>query len=61
MPVLFGRLPGDGTDFAFLPSLAFALILLTNLILLIGTLRARRILPPPETAAAQIPVEDMMA
>jgi cell volume regulation protein A len=50
-----------GTDFAFLPSLAFALILLTNLILLIGTLRARRILPQPETAAAQVPVENMMA
>jgi len=50
-----------GTDFAFLPSLAFALILLTNLILLIGTLRARRILPQPETAVAQVPVENMMA
>jgi NhaP-type Na+/H+ or K+/H+ antiporter len=49
-----------GADFAFLPSLAFALILLTNVILLIGTLRARRLFPQV-TVPAQIPVEDMMA
>jgi potassium/hydrogen antiporter len=49
-----------GTDFAFLPSLAFALILLTNVILLIGTLCASRALPAEETAPAQGAVEDMM-
>jgi potassium/hydrogen antiporter len=38
-----------GTDFAFLPSLAFAVILLTNLILLVGTIRARN-LPAPTDA-----------
>ena len=32
-----------GTGFAFLPSLAFAVILLTNLILLVGTIRARHL------------------
>jgi cell volume regulation protein A len=36
-----------GADFAFLPSLAFAVILITNLALLIGTLRARRFFPEP--------------
>jgi potassium/hydrogen antiporter len=50
-----------GTDFVFLPSLAFALILLTNIILLIGTLRARRAFPKEETTPAQVRVEDMMA
>lgn len=44
-------LEARGTQFDFLPSLAFAVILLTNLVLLIGTLRARR-LPGPETAVA---------
>jgi potassium/hydrogen antiporter len=34
-----------GRDFAFLPSLAFAVVLLSNLALLIGTIRARN-LPP---------------
>jgi potassium/hydrogen antiporter len=48
-----------GADFAFLPSLAFALILLTNLILLIGTLRARRLFPQ-ETVPVRVPVEDLM-
>lgn len=41
-------LEARGTDFAFLPSLAFAVILFSNLILLIGTFRARH-LPAPET------------
>jgi cell volume regulation protein A len=40
-----------GTDFAFLPSLAFAVILLTNLILLVGTIRARN-LPAPTDATS---------
>ncbi len=43
-------LEARGSDFAFLPSLAFAVVLLSNLALLIGTIRARN-LPPsaPET------------
>jgi cell volume regulation protein A len=40
-----------GASFAFLPPLAFAVILLTNLVLLIGTFRARN-LPVPEVKAA---------
>jgi potassium/hydrogen antiporter len=36
-----------GSDFAFLPSLAFAVVLLSNLALLIGTIRARNL--PPST------------
>ncbi|MGB8476983.1 MAG: cation:proton antiporter [Candidatus Acidiferrum sp.] len=40
-----------GPDFEFLPSLAFAIILITNLALLIGTLRARRFFPEPLPAA----------
>ena len=39
-------LEARGTDFEFLPSLAFAVILLTNLILLVGTIRARNVPPP---------------
>ena len=47
-----------GANFEFLPSLAFAVILMTNLALLIGSLRARRLftepLPaPPEPAGPQ--------
>jgi cell volume regulation protein A len=47
-----------GVDFEFLPSLAFAVILITNLALLIGTLRARQLFPeplpaPPEPAGPQ--------
>jgi hypothetical protein len=38
-------LEGRGSDFAFLPSLAFAVVLLTNLTVLIGTIRARNLLP----------------
>lgn len=40
-----------GTVFAFLPSLAFAVVLLSNLTVLIGTVRARN-LPPPAPAAS---------
>jgi potassium/hydrogen antiporter len=48
-----------GVDFEFLPSLAFAVILITNVALLIGTLRARRLFPEtppvaPEAAAPEI-------
>ncbi len=47
-----------GADFEFLPSLGIAVILLTNLALLIGTLRARQLFPeplpaPPEPAGPQ--------
>jgi NhaP-type Na+/H+ and K+/H+ antiporter len=38
-------LEARGADFAFLPSLAFAVILLSNLTLLIGTVRAGKMLP----------------
>jgi len=43
-----------GADFAFLPSLAFAVIVITNLALLIGTLRARRLFPEPVPPAAEL-------
>ena len=36
-------LEARGAEFAFLPSLAFALILLTNAVLLVGTVRARNL------------------
>jgi cell volume regulation protein A len=43
-------LEARGRDFAFLPSLAFAVVLLSNLSLLIGTIRARRLpTPTPQT------------
>jgi CBS-domain-containing membrane protein len=42
-----------GADFAFLPSLAFTVILITNLALLIGSLRARRLFPVPPPAAPE--------
>ena len=45
-------LEARGADFAFLPSLAFALVVLTNLVLLVGTVRARN-LPPPEPEAVK--------
>jgi cell volume regulation protein A len=44
-------LEARGASFAFLPPLAFAVILLTNLVLLIGTFRARN-LPVPEVKSA---------
>jgi len=46
-------LEARGPKFEFLPSLAFAVILLTNLILLIGTIRARNLPAPDLEAAAQ--------
>ncbi len=36
-------LEARGATFEFLPSLAFAVVLLTNLILLVGTIRARHL------------------
>jgi potassium/hydrogen antiporter len=42
-----------GADFEFLPSLAFAVILITNLALLVGSLRARRLFPEPHAAAPE--------
>ncbi|MGB2623362.1 MAG: cation:proton antiporter [Candidatus Acidiferrum sp.] len=52
-------LEARGVEFGFLPSLAFAVILITNLALLIGTLRAKRLFPEvaaaaPETSGPQI-------
>jgi len=43
-----------GPQFEFLPSLAFAVILLTNLVLLIGTVRARKL---PELVEPQVSEE----
>jgi cell volume regulation protein A len=48
-----------GAEFEFLPSLAFAVILITNLAVLIGSLRARRLFPEslpasPEPAIPEI-------
>jgi len=42
-----------GADFTFLTSLAFAVILITNVALLIGSLRARRLFPEPPPAAPE--------
>jgi len=42
-----------GAEFEFLPSLAFAVILITNLALLIGSLRARKLFPEPLPAAPE--------
>jgi hypothetical protein len=46
-----------GAIFEFLPSLVFAIILITNLALLIGSLRARRIVPatPPSASEPDVP------
>jgi potassium/hydrogen antiporter len=43
-------LEARGPTFEFLPSLAFAVVVLSNLILLVGTVRAQQL--PPETAQA---------
>jgi potassium/hydrogen antiporter len=43
-----------GANFAFLPSLAFAVVLLTNLIVLVGTIRARK-LPTPGAPELGVP------
>jgi hypothetical protein len=45
-------LEARGAQFEFLPSLAFAVILLSNLVLLIGTFRARG-LAPADSASAE--------
>jgi NhaP-type Na+/H+ or K+/H+ antiporter len=48
-----------GADFEFLPSLAFAVILITNLALLVGSLRARRLFPEPLPAATEPAVPEI--
>ncbi len=48
-----------GADFEFLPSLAFAVILITNLALLVGSLRARRLFPEPLPAATEPVVQEI--
>jgi Na+:H+ antiporter len=45
-----------GNEFQFLPDLAFAVILLTNLVLLAGTIRARSLPDIPETEKLPVPV-----
>ncbi|MGA2097121.1 MAG: cation:proton antiporter [Candidatus Acidiferrum sp.] len=50
-----------GAEFEFLPSLAFAVILITNLALLIGSLRARRLFPEPVPAPAEMPEPEVPA
>jgi potassium/hydrogen antiporter len=54
-------LEARGSSFAFLPSLAFAVVLLTNLTVLVGTIRARN-LPPPVTEETNeaAPQEDLI-
>jgi hypothetical protein len=51
-------LEARGSDFAFLALLAFAAIPLTNVILLLGTFRARKLPPlaevPPEQECCRI-------
>lgn len=42
-----------GRDFAALPTMAFAIILVTNLLVVLGTVRARRIAPAPLVAEAE--------
>jgi potassium/hydrogen antiporter len=48
-----------GTDFEFLPSLAFAAILITNLALLVGSLRGRRLFPKPLSAETELAVPEI--
>ena len=43
----------QGTEFAFLPALAFAIILLTNLMVIFGGLRVRRQVPPEASTAQE--------
>lgn len=50
-------LEARGAEFEFLPSLAFAIILLTNLLLLIGTLRARNSAASSDADEARLPAE----
>jgi hypothetical protein len=49
-------LAARGEAFSFLPSLAFAVILLSNLVLLIGTFRARG-MAAVEGASAEVAAE----
>jgi hypothetical protein len=52
-------LEARGTQFEFLPSLAFAVILLTNFVLLIGTFRARSLPALVEAASPDaLPVDE---
>jgi len=48
-----------GTEFEFLPSLAVAVILITNIALLIGSLRARRLFPEPLPAAPEAAIPEV--
>lgn len=48
-----------GTEFEFLPSLAFAVILITNIALLIGSLRARRLFSEPLRAAPETAIPEV--
>jgi len=50
-----------GAEFEFLPSLAFAVILITNLALLIGSLRARRLFPEPLPATPEPPIPEIIS
>jgi cell volume regulation protein A len=50
-----------GAEFEFLPSLAFAVILITNLALLIGSLRARRLFPEPLPATLEPPISEAIS
>lgn len=47
-------LESRGTELEFLPSLAFAIILISNLALLIGALRAKRLFPHSAPAAPEV-------
>ena len=47
-------LEARGANFEFLPSLAFAVVLLTNLTVLVGTIRARN-LPAPAAQEIEVP------
>jgi cell volume regulation protein A len=47
-------LEARGAAFEFLPSLAFAVILITNLALLVGTLRSRRLFPRRQGSVSRI-------
>ncbi|MFY9801982.1 MAG: cation:proton antiporter [Candidatus Acidiferrales bacterium] len=53
-------LEARGPSFAFLPSLAFAVVLLTNLTVLIGTIRARNLVPETEELNVPAPHEDLL-
>ena len=52
-----GILEARGTAFEFLPSLAVAVILLTNALLLVGTVRAHKLPPDAEAPASKEPLK----